>query len=69
MKKINFIKGNIKHQQDDINKSIELFNLIIEKDEFNEQSLTNKGICLLEQNHLNEAEKCFDTVLQKIKII
>ena len=69
MKKINFIKGNIKHQQDDINKSIELFNLIIEKVEFNEQALTNKGICLLEQNHLNEAEKCFDTALQKIKII
>ena len=69
MKKINFIKGNIIHQQGDINKAIELYNLIIEKDEFNEQSLTNKGICLLEQNHLNEAEKCFDTVLQKVKII
>ena len=29
--------------------------------------MTNKGICLLEQNQLNEAEKCFDTVLQKNK--
>ena len=66
--KINFIKGNIEHQRGDINKAIELYNLILEKDNNDEQVLTNKGICLLEQNNLEEANKCFDIVLKNIKL-
>ena len=42
--KLNFIKGNIEHQKGDVNKAIELYNKILEKGEFDEQVLTNKGI-------------------------
>ena len=65
--KIKFIKGNIEHQKGDVNKAIELYNKILEKGEFDEQVLTNKGICLLEQNQINEAKICFDLVLEKNK--
>ena len=41
--KLNFIKGNIEHQKGDVNKAIELYNKILEKGEFDEQVLTNKG--------------------------
>ena len=57
--KINFIKGNIEHQKGDLNKAIELYNIILEKDKINEQAMLNKGICLLEQNNLDEAIKQF----------
>ena len=57
--KFNFIKGNIEHQKGDLNKAIELYNIILEKDKINEQAMLNKGICLLEQNNLDEAIKQF----------
>ena len=52
---INFIKGNILHQKGELNKAVELYNVILGADnnKNNEQVLINKGICLLELNKLD----------------
>ena len=62
--KIRFIKGNIYQQKEEYEKSIELYNQILDKNN-NENILINKGICLLKLNKLNEANDCFDILLKK----
>ena len=66
---IKFIKANIFQQKGEYNKSIELYNELLEKNNEDEKVLINKGICLLKLNNLGEANNCFDIILQKNKKI